>query len=243
MGLKAVEFCYNVGLDAAELKKLVPDLKKWSEKYDVKVLSIGRWGAPKFDAETGELIEEELNHNLTLLDVCAELGCPVFNTGVNYVESKTYSENLENAISFLKKLVDYGKERNVKIAVYNCDWANFVRTPAVWDVVLSAIPELGLKYDPSHCINSGSGDYLGEIAKYAPNYTSTSRYAQLRRQAFDDPPAGLDMIQWRPIMGLLYKRLQRMLSIEPHSRTWRGELGEWGVKVTIDYISKMVYGG
>ena len=246
LGLKAVEFCYNVGLDAAELKKLVPDLKKWSEKYDVKVLSIGRWGAPKFDAETGELIEEELNHNLTLLDVCAELGCPVFNTGVNYVESKTYSENLENAISFLKKLVDYGKERNVKIAVYNCDWANFVRTPAVLDVVLSAIPELGLKYDPSHCINSGSGDYLGEIAKYGArihnfHINGTLNYGG---KHIDDPPAGLDMIQLRPIMGLLYKHAYNgMLSIEPHSRTWRGELGEWGVKVTIDYISKMVYGG
>lgn len=52
------------------------------------------------------------------------------------------------------------------------------------------------------------------------------------------------MVQWRPIMGLLYKHgYDGMLSIEPHSRTWCGKLGDWGVKLTIDYISKMVYTG
>ncbi|MGI6772069.1 MAG: sugar phosphate isomerase/epimerase [Clostridiales bacterium] len=246
LGLKAAEFCYNVGLDSNELKALVPDLKKWSEKYDVKVMSIGRWGSFKFDEETGEMIEEEVQHNLNLIDVCGELGCPVFNTGINYVESKSFYENCNNAIAYLKRLADYGRDKNVKIAVYNCDWKNFVRDPETWKIVLGALPEVGIKYDPSHCINCGSADYLGEIAEWGKrifhfHIKGTLNYCG---KHLDDPPAGLDMVQWRPIMGLLYKHgYDGMLSIEPHSRTWCGKLGDWGVKLTIDYISKMVYTG
>ena len=34
-----------------------------------------------------------------------------------------------------------------------------------------------------------------------------------------------------------------MLSIEPHSHTWKGDMGEWGIDYTIQFISKMLYKG
>ena len=53
----------------------------------------------------------------------------------------------------------------------------------------------------------------------------------------DDPPAGIDALDWRRIFSILYARgYDGTLSIEPHSAIWQGELGERGVLFTIDYI-------
>lgn len=244
-GLKYVEFCYNVGNDPEELKARLPEIKENVLKYGVKVGAIGRWGTNKYN-EDGSLIEEELNGSFTMIDVCKELECPVFNTGVNYIEELSYLENCNKAVDFLKKLVDYGKEKGVKVATYNCDWNNFVREPKAWELVHGQLLELGIKYDPSHCINTGSGDYLGETVAWGERFYHfhIKGTINIGGKHIDDPPAGLDMVNWRPLIGLLYKKgYNGMLSIEPHSSIWKGALGVWGVRYTIDYISKMIYEG
>lgn len=245
LGLKYAEYCYNVGLDVSVLEKSVPELLQAYEEYDVKLGALGRWGAFKVDKE-GKLIEEELENTYRLIDVAKELSCPVFNTGVNYVKELSYEENIECAKTFLQKAVDYGNEKGVKIATVNCDWDNFVRTPKEWGLIHNLIPGLGIKFDPSHCINVGSGDYLGEIKDWADRFYHfhIKGTININGEHVDDPPAGLDMINWRAVMGILYDReYDGMLSIEPHSGTWRGDMGEWGVKYTIKYISDMIYNG
>lgn len=58
---------------------------------------------------------------------------------------------------------------------------------------------------------------------------------------YDNPPAGLDCINWRAFFGILYKHgYDGYLSIEPHSRTWQGEKGEKGLKYTIKYIRDLM---
>lgn len=58
---------------------------------------------------------------------------------------------------------------------------------------------------------------------------------------YDNPPAGLDSINWRAFFGILYKHgYDGYLSIEPHSRTWQGEKGEKGLKYTIKYIRDLM---
>ncbi|MBO7222705.1 MAG: hypothetical protein J6V70_01055, partial [Kiritimatiellae bacterium] len=57
----------------------------------------------------------------------------------------------------------------------------------------------------------------------------------------DDPPAGLDMINWPAILGLLYAaKYDGTLSIEPHSNTWKGDLGERGLDLTIKYMKSLL---
>ena len=59
---------------------------------------------------------------------------------------------------------------------------------------------------------------------------------------YDNPPAGIDSINWRAFFGILYKHgYDGYLSIEPHSRTWQGEKGDWGVKYTIRYIRDLMF--
>ena len=52
----------------------------------------------------------------------------------------------------------------------------------------------------------------------------------------------MDMINWGALLSILRKYNYRgMLSIEPHSATWQGELGEQGLKYTIDYFKKLLF--
>ena len=58
---------------------------------------------------------------------------------------------------------------------------------------------------------------------------------------YDNPPAGLDSINWRAFFGILYKfGFDGYCSIEPHSPSWTGEKGDWGVKYTIKYIRDLM---
>ncbi|MCR5040809.1 MAG: hypothetical protein K6C36_01770, partial [Clostridia bacterium] len=102
------------------------------------------------------------------------------------------------------------------------------------------------KYDPSHCLNEGTFDYLSEMKDWTDRFYHfhIKGTIQINRDHVDDPPAGLDMINWRAVMGILYRfHYDGMLSIEPHSHTWSGDLGDWGVKFTINYIKPMIYQG
>lgn len=58
---------------------------------------------------------------------------------------------------------------------------------------------------------------------------------------YDNPPAGIDSINWRAFFAILYKYgYDGYLSIEPHSSTWQGEKGEKGVEYTIKYIRDLM---
>lgn len=59
---------------------------------------------------------------------------------------------------------------------------------------------------------------------------------------YDNPPAGLDVINWRAFFGALYKHgYDGYLAIEPHSQTWRdGEKADKGVRYTVKYIRELM---
>lgn len=244
-GLKAIEFCYNIGNDPADLETALPDLKKWSRGYDVQVGSMGRWGTDKLD-EKGAVLEDEFRNNCKLIDIASELGCPVFNTGVNYLENLSYLQNCNAALVFLSRLCDYGQSRGVKIATYNCHWNNYIDRPKAWELVHKTLPALGIKYDPSHCIITGDGRYIDEIIDWGDRFHHFHIKGTLTAndEVVDCPPAGMDDVRWPAVFAALYaKHYDGMLSIEPHSATWQGPLGDFGVRFTIDYIRKFIFNG
>ena len=240
-GLKAVEFCVNHNYNSAEFLAKAPDIKGYCEKYNVIVGSMGRWGMKRID-ENGEIIPEALQDDKNIIDGASIIGCPVFNCGVNYTESKSFYENCEIAIKYLKELISYAEDKNVKIAVYNCAWENFVVEPKAWYPVLSALPTLGIKYDASHCLSRG-GNYLAEIRDWGERFYHfhLKGAVYIDGEHYDDAPAGLDMIDWKSVMDLLYtKNYDGMLSIEPHSHYWNGKKGQWGIDYTINYFRPMI---
>lgn len=240
-GLEAVEFCINHNYDSAAVLAKADEIRANSEKYGVAVGSIGRWGMTRID-ENGEIIPEALQHDFNLIDLASKVGCPVFNAGCNYTEGKTFYENCMIAVDYFGKLIEYAKGKNVKISVYNCDWANFVYNDKAWTVVLGALPELGLKYDPSHCVHRG-GDPYKEIHDWGTriNHFHLKGTMMIAGESVDDPPVGLDDLNWRAIMSQLYvSDYDGMLSIEPHSHRWRGGRGQWGIDFTINYMRQFI---
>jgi len=241
LGLHAVEFCCNFYVDSMEVAGHTDEIKALSEKYDVAVGSIGRWGETRVD-ENGEAIPAALQHDKNLIDAASALGCPVYNVGCNWTEGKTYKENCEIAIRYFGQLIEYAKGKNVKIAVYNCDWGNFVHGEKAWEIILPELPELGIKYDTSHCLGRG-GDYLHEMVTWGDRiyhfHVKGSMYVDGKH--YDDPPAGLDQVNWGAVMNVLYtKHYNGMLSIEPHSPNWMGVRGQWGVEFTVKFISPYI---
>lgn len=240
-GLEAIEFCVNDKYDSAEFLAQAENIKSYSEKYNVAVGSIGRWGMQRID-DNGEIIPEALQADKNVITAASIIGCPVYNCGVNYTESKTFFENCEIAINYFKTLVDFAKDKGVKIATYNCDWENFVIEPKAWSTILSAVPEMGIKYDASHCIGR-NGNYLAEIRDWGDRFFHfhLKGVVQIDGEHYDDAPAGMDMIDWCSVMDLLYtKDYNGMLSIEPHSRYWMNKKGQWAVDFTTNYFRPFI---
>lgn len=240
-GLSAVEFCVNHNYDADEFLAGAEEIKANSEKYGVKVGSMGRWGMDRID-ESGQPIDSAVHSDEALIDAAAIIGCPVYNIGVNYIASMSFYENCNNAIAYISHLIDYAQGKRVQLATYNCDWANFIYNDKAWSVVHSALPQLEIKYDASHCINRG-GDYLKELRDWGNRvvHVHIKGVLFIDGDGYDDAPAGLDQINWGGLMDVLYtKDYNGMLSIEPHSRYWKGKKGQWGVDFTIKYISQFI---
>ena len=240
-GLDAVEFCVNHNYDSEEFLSKAEEIKGYSEKYNVAVGSMGRWGMTRID-DNGNVIPEALQADKNIIEAASIIGCPVYNCGVNYVDGKSFYENCNIAIEYLGKLIDFAKDKGVKIAVYNCRWENFVVEPKVWEIILSALPELGIKYDISHCIYH-DGNYLAEMRDWGDRFYHfhLKGCVYFDNDVYDDAPAGLDSINWGAAMDILYtKDYNGMLSIEPHSSYWHGKKGQWGIDYTINYFRPMI---
>lgn len=239
-GLSFVEYCINIGQDVKEFVSRTDELGKLSARYGVAVGAVGRWGTDKVD-KSGALIEEELQNSCRLIDACAQLGAGVFNTGVNYVDELSYYSNVTAAICFLEKLCSYAEKKGVRVATYNCRWNNFVHSDPTWSLIQGHLPQLGIKFDSSHCIYA-HGDYLAEMKKWGNRFyhVHIKGALQVNGERFDDPPAGLDMTNWGAFMGCLYAHgYDGLLSLEPHSAIWReGELGDKGIALSIETIQK-----
>lgn len=241
MGLEFLEFCEDVNRDHEAFLKDIPTLQKASKETGVSVGSVGRWGADKFDAQ-GQVIEEELNICKRLIDAAQELESPVFITGTNEVPGISYYQNVTNAIHFFEELIAYAQPRGVQIATYNCRWANFVHSDPAWTLIHGHLNNLMIKYDTSHCIYAG-GDYLEETKKWGSRFAHVHIKGAMRvgGERFDDPPAGMDETNWGAFLAALYAvGYNGNLSIEPHSQTWRGNLGEKGLAFTIQYLRQFI---
>ena len=239
MGLSFLEICCNNYEDMEKVISLKEDIKAGILDTGIAVSSVGRWN---HTVNLGASLDPvELSGYLTLLDTAIELGAKTFVAGINYAENVSLYENYSIAIDFFSRLIERADGR-IRIAIENCDWNNFVVSPREWEVVLGHLPELYLKYDPSHAYNRGA-DYLAEMSDWGTRIAhfhikGTTHAGSVK---VDDPPAGMDDIRWGSVFAVLYSRgYDGDLSIEPHSAIWKGELGDAGIRFTKNYIEKFL---
>ena len=241
--LDFLEFCVNAGYDVNEFCEKVPTLKEYIAKYGVSVGAVGRFGTSKLDAD-GNISEEETRYSCKLIDAAVELGCPVYVTGCNYVNTMSFFDNCARAIDYFSPVVEYGRKKGVKVATYNARYNNFVVCDPAWDVILNKVDGLGIKYDPANCIEHHDGNYLSETKKWGNKFyhVHLKGISMINGKFYDNPPAGLDQIDWGTFIGMLYgQSYAGGLSLEPHSGLWTGELGERGVDYSIRYFKPYIF--
>lgn len=280
LGLDFLEFDCNppefFGKPMAEVMAEQEALKAASERTGIEVGAVGRWASHILDKD-GNVIPAEWNEVKAVIDFGAYLGAKYYLCSVAYVKELSYYKNITAAIQVLNQIVSYAKEKGMECAIVNCMMGdNYIRTPEQWKLILSEVPGLGIKYDPSHSFVHGgkNGAYLeeglgwGEHFKYChvkgvvqgdafseveewKQYDMLHRHPELAdelmedrkegRLWYDNPPAGIDVINWRAFFAILYKYgYDGYLAIEPHSQTWQGEKGEKGLKYTIKYIRDLM---
>lgn len=242
-GLDFIEVCNNYPQDANNFIARAAELKGRIAKFGLPILSCGRWngdGGP-LDAK-GAVKPENLEEAKATIKACAEIGCPVYHCGCNRVEGMSLFRNYEAAIKWFGTLIDFAKPLGVRVSTYNCHWNSFIDNMQAWEIVHGELPDLGIKFDASHSISAGR-DYMEELRVWGARICHVHIKGALRvnGQYVDDPPAGLDMLNWHAILGMLYRAgYDGTLSIEPHSSVWKGDLGERGLELTIRYIRALM---
>ena len=237
--LKFIEICCNFDNEVDALVTAKEQIKSEIARTGIYVSSIGRWNHSL--NINGKIDDEKAKSYYNLLDTAIEIGAKTFVCGVNYDESVSLYKNYQNAISFFSALIKRADGR-IKIAVQNCSWNNFIVSPKEWEVVLGELPSLMIKYDASHAYNRNE-DYLGQLNDWCDRvaHIHIKGTTHAGQKAVADPPAGMDDIMWRPLFSILYSNgYDGDLSIEPHSKIWKGELGAAGVTFTIDFIKQFI---
>jgi len=240
-GLKFLEYCVNIDIDALRFAARKEEFKGYVDKHGVGVGSVGRWGSDRINPD-GTINEEEYKITEALIDFCEYVGCKVFVMGCNAPEGRTLYDNIVSAVNLFRKVVDYGEKHNVKIAVYNCDWNNFIYEEKMWDIILPAVPGLGIKFDASHAIHRKS-DWEKQMRDYGNKFyhVHLKGVQYINGQLYDNPPAGLDQMNWGSYFNLIYLlKYDRTMSIEPHSAFWQGEIGEKGIDYSVEYLRKFL---
>ncbi len=240
--LDFIEFCLLPDDSASELAQKAVQLRRAAQLADVSVASTGIWGVPTLGAEG--ILPGPYAKAIQLIEAAAQIECPIVVIGVNRVEGLEFAANCELAASFYEQLIEYAGKYGVRIASGNCAWHNFNVEPAVWSRIHGKLPELGIKYDPSHARYAGR-DYLQELRDWGDRVCHFHLKGSLiiGGERYDDPPAGLDQTDWPSVMAVLYsKGYKGGLSIEPHSNNWDRELELWGIEYTARYIRRMIAG-
>lgn len=238
-GLKFIEVCCNYGPDNDHFIASVENMKKGIAESGVDVSCVGRWNHEMM--ADGKIVPEQQASYKALLNAAIEVGAKTFVCGANYDDSISLYRNYTNAIAFFGDLIEQAQGR-IKIAIQNCNWNNYIVSPREWEVVLGELPELCLKYDPSHAYNRDA-DYLAEMSDWGERiaHVHIKGTTHAGKRWVDDPPAGMDDLKWSSIFAVLYARgYDGDLSLEPHSETWSGELGNKGVEFTKKYIKQFI---
>ena len=152
-GVSHIDVCNTSPEYIAEVKGLF-------EKYNMTITSLAFYPNP-LDPEKGPAAVE---HLYRVIEMSALLGVNMVTTFIGRDQRKTVEENIELAKTVWPPILDYAKEKGVRVAIENCpmlfgadQWPggqNIFTSPANWAKVFEALPydNLGINYDPSHFI-------------------------------------------------------------------------------------------
>jgi sugar phosphate isomerase/epimerase len=144
------------------VKAQAKDIRTMLDDYGLTISSLGYYPNPLHpDPEHRETV---IGHLKKVIEAAEILEVPIVGTFIGKDKNKTVPQNLEDYARIWPPIVQFAKERGIKIAIENCpmifsydEWPggnNLASTPAIWRKMWEIIPDdnFGLNLDPSHLI-------------------------------------------------------------------------------------------
>ncbi len=190
-------------------------------------------------------------HVLRCIDAAALLGCPKVGTFIGRDPAKSVADNLREAETVFRPLVDRAGERGVQIIIENCvmeGWhpdgypGNLAYSPELWEWMFDL--GLYLNFDPSHLVWMGI-DPVEALRPYVDRIphaqakdiqvdsATRNRYGWPGKAVVRDDPwdvgwwryrvPGLGQVDWVRVVDALYEGgFDGVLSVEHEDPVWGG---------------------
>jgi sugar phosphate isomerase/epimerase len=144
-------------LSDAQAKEIVDEVGS----HGLTISGLGYYPNPMHpDRETREAA---IAHQKLVIEACAKMGVPFFNTFMGGDSSLHVDANWERALEIWPPIVEHAREHGVKITIENCpmifsydEWPagnNIAWSPYIWRRIIEQWGgTIGLNYDPSHLV-------------------------------------------------------------------------------------------
>ena len=216
-------------------------IKSMTKKYGIDFSMLALF-SKNYITDDADEAKRHIADAKNMIDFCSDIGAPVMVTCAGEAEDRSFKKNCARAVELFSELVEHGKQRGVKIALYNCHITNFAYAPEAWENILTQVPELGIKFDPSHAYYDGR-DYLKEARDWGNRFYHLHAKGALKidGEPFEDPPAGMDSIHWGALFAVLnHHNYDEDINIEPHAGTWLGERRYAGILLAKRHLEQFI---
>ena len=255
-------------IDVATLdKSKAKDIRKMLDGFGLTVSSLGYYPNPLHpDPDHRQTV---IDHLKKVIEAAALLEVPIVGTFVGKDKTRTVPANLEEYAKVWPPIVQFARERGVKIAIENCpmifsydEWPggdNLANTPAIWRKMWEIIPDdnFGLNLDPSHLIWQMI-DYERVIREFHGRiFHVHAKDMHIDREGLYENGVlslgmgwqvprlpGLGDVDWRKVVAALTAvRYDYVISIEHEDRAFEGseELVKRGFYISRDALKPYIH--
>ena len=199
------------------------------------------------DAEAREAANGHLRR---VIEAAQRLEVEVVGTFVGRDQNRSVDESFEDFRRVWPPLVQFARERSVKVAIENCpmifsgdEWPggrNLAYSPALWRRMFESIPDenFGLNFDPSHLVWQFI-DYTRAVREFGPRiFHVHAKDMEVDRDGLYEQGVmslgvgwqvprlpGLGEVRWDRFLSALYAAgYDWVVSIEHEDRRFEGEL-------------------
>lgn len=165
-------------------------------KYNIEISALAFY--PNTLDSDLEARENNISHLKKVIDAAALLDVNLVTTFIGRMQEKTIEENIIEFSNVWPSIIQYAKQRDVRIAIENCpmlfsqdEWPggkNIFTSPAIWRELFKIIPDenFGINYDPSHFVWQQM-DYIKPIYEFKDRiFHIHFKDIKLSKDALDD---------------------------------------------------------
>lgn len=161
-------------IDFQHLDRQVPEIKKALNENGVKISALGYY-ENTMDRDIKRR-KQVIDHLFRCIDVAEQLDCPLVSTFIGRNINRDVRENFEELEATFSAILDYAREKGIKIAFENCvmeGWqiqgvpGTLCYQPELWEEIFKVLPQdnFGINFDPSHLVKQMI-DYEAVLKKF-----------------------------------------------------------------------------